>query len=354
MSNVKKRALSLDILKLISCFGVIIIHVSGHGLRDIPSGSVSWYFAVFWDSTARFAVPVFLMCTGAVMLRTDRELSVKRVYTHYFWRILRTLLFWSWAYYMFTILGQYFLTGWFEPNGFINALTETLRFNHHLHLYYLQMLLLFYIALPALRVFVRSASESEFQYALIIWFALGIALPLLRKYPPVNIMHGVISYYEINFVWSAIGYTLLGYGLHSGKLTTKSAKHYALTFIFGLVFTFSMTAYLCLKTGSVNTDFMEGMSPGPALMAYGIFGYMKSRFSECDTQSKPLKTLVDASFCIYLVHHFFVMVFRQIGFSVANYHAAYQVPLVTCIVFALSFVAWQVLKRIPIVKDYLI
>ena len=161
----QKRSLALDAMKLLACVGVAVIHLSGYGLELFPIGSFSWLSSAFWDSLARFAVPVFFMCTGALMLPPARRLDAKTVWKKYFLRVLIILLFWSWAYYMLVVAGQYLLIYWAEENFFLNSITHTLRFDHFFHLYYLQILLLLYALLPVLRVFARAAGEKEMRYA---------------------------------------------------------------------------------------------------------------------------------------------------------------------------------------------
>jgi surface polysaccharide O-acyltransferase-like enzyme len=349
----KSRSAAPDIVKLIACIGVIVIHVSGQGVVDYTLGSAGWFSCVLWDSLVRFAVPVFFMCTGSLMLDPARSLPIRRIYKQYFLRVLWILLFWAWAYYIFTVVGQFLTTGWYEPHGFLNSIIQTLRFNHHLHLYYLQMLLLVYVCLPVLRVFVRAADEKEQNYAVLVWLLLGIALPLLRKYYPFSWFGGMVGFYEINMAYSALGYTLLGWVMASRMVNRAYLNRYMLMFAAGAIVTFGGTVAASLLTGTVNTDFMEGMSPGPALMAAGLFGAVRI-LAEGKASSARLAVLTKASFCVYLIHHFFVMIFRYVGIDVFCFAPAAEIPLETAAVFGLSLAGWWVLSKIPFVKDHLI
>ena len=348
-----RRGAAPDIMKIIACVGVIIIHVSSQGVSEYELGAFGWLSSTFWDSIARFAVPVFFMCTGMLMLDPARDLPVKKLYKKYFLRVLWILLFWAWAYYIFTIVGQYVLTGWWEPNGFLNSILQTLRFNHHLHLYYLQMLLLVYVFMPLLRVFVRSADEKEQNYAVLIWLLLGIVLPLLRNYYPFSWFGGMTGFYAINMAYSALGYTLLGYVMGSRPPQREHLGRYLIAFVCGFVLAFGGTVATSLLSGAVDTNFMEGMSPGPALMAIGLFGAVRI-LAEGKESSEKLRKLTKASFCIYLIHHFFVMIFRYVGFGVFLFAPIAEIPFETAVIFILSLGGWWVLSKIPFVKDHLI
>ena len=215
MSEVKGRALAPDVIKLAACAGVIVIHTSGYGLSLFETGSFEWLSCTFWDCLARFAVPVFFMCTGALMLAPERRLTGRDIFRRYFLRVLIILLVWAWLYYVYNVAGTYLFTGWLEPGWLWNSVRETLRFNHHLHLYYLQILLLLYAALPVLRALVRGATERELDWAVFLGAVLGICWPLFRLWPPLAWLGGITAQYPLNMCWSALGYALLGYVMSS-------------------------------------------------------------------------------------------------------------------------------------------
>lgn len=347
------RDLAPDVLKLIACVGVIVIHVCGQGVTLFEIGSFDWLVCTFWDSLARFAVPVFFMCTGAMMLSPERDLTVKRIYKQYFFRILIILLFWAWVYYIFRVLGEYIVTKWLAPGFLLDSVKETLRFNHHLHLYYLQILLLFYVCLPVFRSFVKSATYGEQKYAVILWLVLGIAAPLLLHYRPFSYLGGLLPVMQINMVWSAAGYALLGHMMYTREPERKHLKVFVLMFLAGLLLTFGCTVASSLISGSVDLNFLEGMSPGPALCTAGLFGSVRIVCRGRDSNAK-IARLTKASFCVYLIHHFFIMVFRQIGFDVTLFSPLIEVPVEAAAVIVLSLVGWKILSVIPFVKDHLI
>mgnify|MGYP000797006805 FL=1 len=146
MPGGRGRELAPDVIKLAACAGVIVIHTSGYGLKLFEIGSFSWLSCTLWDCLARFAVPVFFMCTGALMLPPERRLTGRDIFRRYFLRVLVILLVWAWLYYVYGVVGNYIFTGWLEPGWLLNSVVHTLCFDHHLHLYYLQILLLLYAA----------------------------------------------------------------------------------------------------------------------------------------------------------------------------------------------------------------
>ena len=113
------------------------------------------------------------------------------------------------------VVGNYIFTGWLEPGWLLNSVVHTLCFDHHLHLYYLQILLLLYAALPVLRALVRGATEKELDWAIFLWAVLGIGWPLLKLWPPLAWLGGITPQYPLNMCWAALGYALLGHVMNS-------------------------------------------------------------------------------------------------------------------------------------------
>src|ERR1700712_776037 len=84
-------------LRLIALFAVIVLHASAPLLSryaEVPMGD--WFAANVYNSLVRFAVPVFVMITGALLLYREYELGdfLKRRLT----RVIYPFLFWSLVY----------------------------------------------------------------------------------------------------------------------------------------------------------------------------------------------------------------------------------------------------------------
>ena len=290
------RDSSIDLLKAMAVMGVVVIHTTA-GRLTTQIGSLPWYAALLGNALCRAAVPVFLMCSGMLFFDPERELTIRRLFTRYIPRILSVLCLWSLIYRLSHTAG---------------------------HLYYLQILLLFYTSVPLVRVFVRHASRKELWYALGFWFLLGILLPTVKRVFP---MGGIPGQWAMNMTYAAIGYGLLGYALKR-----KPLKYGVLLFSAGLVLTFGLTVYCSLRKQLLCTTFLEGMSVGPALMAAGI----TSALSGVSRVPRFFSCVSEHSLGIFLVHVFFLG--RVDG----------------VLVFVCSYLAAVLLSKIPYAKRWLI
>lgn len=350
-AGIQKRNSAIDLLKMISIFGVLVIHISSSGYSDFPIQSFNWYATAFWSALIRFAVPVFFMCSGALMLDPKKEITPKALYTKYLPRILIALFFWAAAYEAYHLFQLYRAGGALPPGSIWASFKNLLLFRHHFHLYYLHIIILVYAFLPMTRILIRHASKEQLMYAIAIWFFLGIVLPFAANFYPFTLLSKILARYSINTTYAAIGYGIMGYYLK--KYPPRHAYRFGLLFLLGFCIVFCGTVLGSSLRGSLVTNFLEGMSPGVAFLAIGLFGVVTALFSN-KPAGKPVMKLSAASFCIYLVHDFFNLIFRDLHVDISILPSALSIPMLAVINLLLSFLVYLVLSRIPVVKTYLV
>ena len=166
-----KRDTGLDAVRALAIVMVTLIHAAGPVLSALPPGEGDWWAALLWSGPARMAVPLFFMCSGALML--SRPVSGRRLLCHNLPRILTAMFFWSFVYRLMDLYDAGALNG----AGIWGAVKATLLFQHEFHFYYLHILLVVYAFLPALGVFVRAATRRELEYLLGVWLVVGSSAP---------------------------------------------------------------------------------------------------------------------------------------------------------------------------------
>ena len=66
----------IDNLKVIALFAVIVLHTASPLLMDFKKADTSdWLVGDFYNALVRFAVPVFVMITGALLLHREYEIG---------------------------------------------------------------------------------------------------------------------------------------------------------------------------------------------------------------------------------------------------------------------------------------
>ena len=340
------RDLSIDILKAIAIFGVIIIHTCSY---NYEIASVNWITSVFWGSAARASVPIFFMCSGALLLAPRKNFSTKRFFKKKVLRILVAMLFWAMAYKVFHLLVGHNLS----IANIFQSFKEVLLFNQEFHLYFLQIILIVYLFLPITKIITEHATKRQLEYSLVLWFALGIVFPTVYIYWPFTLLSDIPMQYKISMTYSAIGYGLLGYYLKQYPLQNR--KGYTVLTIIGFLITFGGTYISSSRQGVLDPHFLEGMSVGVCILAAGIFGIcISAKSPENKIIRKSAVYLSKASFCIFLTHLFFIYALSSLGITAAILPTAVSIPLVAIIILICSTLTYEVLSRIPIVNEWLI
>lgn len=356
LSPAPRRDIPADVLKCICCICVVVIHSSSRPITELSVHSFDWYCALFYGSLCRFAVPIFFMVTGALLLDPAKKMSLKKIYVNYFLRMLGCLFFWALIYELYFYIAFVILYGTRTPNWLWLSLKDVFTFEHHFHLYYLQILLLFYVMLPVVRAFVAGADRKTLRYALIVWFILGVCFPFLRLFEPFASLDGIPAQYPIQMAYSSLGYGLLGYYIKTSKLEKRHEKYFILTFVLGFLAIYVPTIIVSHIQGSCFNALFESFTPPTTALVIGIYGWAIIRFRDKTEADCPrIVKFSKMSFSVYLTHHFFVMFLREVfKYTWYCWFPLINVPLQTVFVLACCFVAYFILKRIPGVRKVLI
>jgi len=101
--DTKKRNISFDLLRIISAFSVVMLHVSGEYIYRYQVGSLEFSLSNFMNSISRFGVPVFVMISGAIFLSESKMVSIKTLWCKNIFRMCLVFGIWSFSYYVYQI-----------------------------------------------------------------------------------------------------------------------------------------------------------------------------------------------------------------------------------------------------------
>lgn len=343
---------SVDILKAIAIFFVLMIHTLASGIEIFQINTVNWYSTIFWGSFVRSAVPLFFMCSGALLLNPKKEITIKNLYTKNIARIIIALFFWASAYEAFSILIA-ISNGTFYMSMIKEAIKRILFFDHHFHLYFLHIMIIVYMFLPATKVLCKYLDVKTYKYILVIWSIVTIIYPFILMYPKFQSIASIPRRWILNFTYGSIGYTMLGD--YMNRYSSKKPRFYALVFISGVLATIIGMIYFSNYAPSYRLILWDGASPTVLMMAYGLYGFIKhsSNLTNNLKFTNFASNIAKASFCIYLIHDFFNIIFRSIDITI-NSNAFFMIPAMSILNIILSFIVYLILRRIPVVKTYLI
>lgn len=344
---VQTRSQAVDLVKTVAICGVLMVHVTAPALTGGETGSPPWLCALLWACVSHMCVPLFLMTSGALLLDPARPLTLKKLYTKNFPRLLAALLFWAVCYKLFALC----LHGMTVP-GLIQAAKEVVLFRHEEHLYYLHIMLLVYAFVPITRLLADHADRRQLEYLLGLWFLLGILYPTVRTFWPFTLLVGIPKQWLMNMTYASIGYTLLG-----RYITAYHARGRRPFWILSIAAGAAMAFFGCwaasMAAGQADTHFLEGMGVPMWLLAVGIYGLCQSASIPAGLR-RTAEYLSKASFCVFLTHIFFLKAFSRLGVNALMGPVAVTAPLVAALLLGCGCLVYEVLRRVPVVREYLI
>ena len=333
-----QRVVYLDILRIIATFAVIFLHVS---CREYYSAFISydWYLAVFNGSLVRWAVPIFVMISGALFLNPAKDIPFKDLLTQKVFRLLKIYLFW-WIFYSVVMSSCSLLFG--DTIGLPFSYDFLMpRF----HLWFLPMLMGIYLLIPFLRII--AADDKLLRWALLIWIIyLAGSTFLIVNIPQITPL------FAMNIVVGHTGYFLLGYYLSKVSIPSKQRKVIYLLGIFGFILTIAGNVILSIHDGKSNDQFLDTLSVFVVFMAAALFVFIKEISPKIENKTARFVEYVRFDlFGIYLTHALWLTVLnRAVLRNLCN--QAITIPLIAIAVFVLSLYTTKLIRKIPFLKKF--
>jgi surface polysaccharide O-acyltransferase-like enzyme len=333
-------------LRLIALYAVIILHCTSPLLAaygKVPM--VDWWMGDFLNALVRFAVPVFVMITGALLLNREYEIGdfLKKRLT----RVVIPFLFWSLVYIWYSWYNEDITFGsdiWFD----IKQVLHLLKTGAAYHLWYVYMLIGLYFFIPVIGKFVRNASEKEIRYFLIVWFVvMFISQPYLAHINPSVDMH-----YFAGFA----GYLVLGHYLAYKDFNNKHLRAWmVLLFVLGICIIAFGSRLLIGHPEYPGTMFYEPVNPAVMLLSASIFLIVKNTVPKVPPFIVRLRDFTGRyNYGIYLAHAL-VLVFLEDPFGI-NYKLCtpiVSIPLTALIAFVISLLLVWLINKIPLVGKWI-
>lgn len=344
------RIVYVDMLRILSIIAVIVLHYTAEVLTSTNNfNSSAWWISNGFNSISRFAVPVFFMISGAMILRTNirsyREFYAKRVIP-----LLIPLLTWSLIYGLYN---QYYIIR-SNMNAYEFAIDFGFRLltdRNYVHLWFLYAIIAIYMTVPLISKFIRSCSERDLRYYLLFWFIVSIAYRFIsdavfratEQYINIPIMN-------IPFFMGFLGYFILGHYLFHFNLPLKAKN---LLYNLGIVSFFLTpvaTYFASMHSGVLDEMFYGNYSITVFFMSVGLFIFFKEKEPHLSKSvnhkvQKLIGSISKASFSIYLIHLLVEMMLSgrtEVDASLPE--AALRLLINIGIIFAISYVTVKVLN----------
>jgi len=351
---VKKRIYSYDIIRIVAASAVVMVHVAAPFITRSPIGSDPFVCANTFGALSRLGVQMFVMLSGALILREEREYTFRTMFKSIS-KLLILLAVWSvfYAVVLPLVLGQELIL-----HDVIIAFWDG-----HYHLWYLFMLIGLHLITPILRIFAKKQNAK-----MVLYF---VALAVLFEYlPPITnffytkygaaeeVFLEYADKFRIGLITEYTAYYLLGWYLTTVELTKKvRCGIYSLGFL-GILLTVLGSVYYSEGRYRAYHVFYPNHTINVFFYSVAAFVLLHYLFRDRQIGKRTMKCLSKISgltLGIYVIHVFVLeMILKNIPDIpqlIQNGSVVVTILLLWLAVVVISLLVAYLISEIPIVKN---
>lgn len=332
----------IDLLKVISAMTIVLLHTSSISYSFYSQDSLPierlvlkelWYIS-------RFAVPVFVMITGFLLLQKDKIITWEIAIKKYSFRMIIVLLTIGLC---FTWLETIFDSKEIAISQLPDVLYNLSTGQTWDHLWYLYMLIGLYLVLPVVKAFTDHSNPRETDIALVILCLFTIILPFLQT------TYGFEFSIKLPVNSAYLFYLLLGYRIGTTDLSGKAK--YILPFLSTVLISSVILVWYQEESG--KTIPMGYESPQICLLSASIFSLFTYSTIKREKTIACLKKLSALSFGVYVFHPLWLNIITKLfHFNPLSYHM-FSMTAVFVLVIILSLITTVIYRKIPYIGKYI-
>ncbi len=330
-SGTRDSVFYLHLLRCLASIAVVAIHVAGP-FRElwglIPDSQ--WLAAIAANSQARWAVPIFMMITGALLLSDPRPFDPEHYVRR---RLLRTVIpFAGWSLIYLAIRGV--------GDDPWQALLSLNRQPAWYHLWFFYDFIPLYFVIPLLLPLRERLRRGLILPVLLSWSALTLWDLLASGSSPVPDL----------LLYS--GYLLLGWYLFN-RDNRRQLRLWVLAGLLSLAAGFFGSWWLTASGGEYSIRFMGYKGLNTLLVAGMLFVVLQTQGNRLRGRIRQLTLFISChSLGIYLLHPLLLIPVRNLENGIYELfgHNLVAIPLLTLLVVAGSLLLSWLLSRTPLLR----
>ncbi|UKJ08257.1 acyltransferase [Solitalea lacus] len=327
-----------DSLRALTTIAVIILHVTAPLLTSMES-LTDWWIGNIIESLVRFSVPVFFMLTGALLF--DKEYSISIFLKKRFFRVVIPFIFWSIPYILFSLTLKVMHKEHLDYFQVFTFIIDQFKNGSSYHLWFVYTLLGIYLFTPIISKWIRSSTNKEILYFLIIWL-----ITVLFTYPILSIFETKV---DLSYFNGFLGYTILGYYLRKVNFESTRKKDSIAIFLFfpGLIITIAGTYFLFILKGEKDELYYSYLTFNVLMCAIGVYLYVKDKYVKNQFILKFLNLINRFSYGIYLVHVLILIFLTKAGITCFFIHPLIGIPATTILCLTFSVLIIYIVNKLP-------
>lgn len=346
MENNKIKKTYIEYLRVAAMIAVVLSHIGSTAASDFPSDYHTMSGAVFSSvvNLLHFAVPVFFMISGALMLNPAKEITIEKLVKKYILKYALVILVFGWGY---AFIEEVFNDRSISLGHFVRSFYNMLQRKTWAHMWYLYALLGVLLLLPVLRLIAQHFSEKQIKYWICVCMIFLSVVPMIELWTGKK--SGIVFPINREFIF----YMLLGFWLEYGHLRIAKKKAVA-----GIVLSipFLVAGAFLKSLQGLNLGMGEYYSPAVVIYSVCIFSLFKNSDVFARFEGGPVRNVVsflsEVSFGVYLVHMFWInLAFKLFELNPYRLNIFVGIFGLGGMTLVLSVAAAYILKKIPLIKE---
>lgn len=314
---VKERVFWLDVARVFAIISITLNHAVNrtfdmHENTMLEFSTISLGLSVFKGFVqvlSRIGVPIFLMITGALLLKRDytKEGSLNKFYKRNWTSLLLTAEVWYLIIFAYKSLAPDSL---FRTKGIVAALIQLvcnqlfINQDTFTSMWYMPMILCVYLVIPFIAVGVQKFERKLLLIPLSIAFLSAFMVPNVNS--AVSLVSGNTDGSLISFALSVTNlfsmyviYVVLGYWISDGVLERIKSPLLIIVTVFAFVLTSVYQVWAFTRPGNYIVEYN---STGVLITAILLFECFRRFGNGLLKIKKPVTVISEISFGIYFVH----------------------------------------------------
>ena len=341
----KERVYYLDYLRVLAMFSVMIGHSACRYWETVDVNSRSFVELNIYQALLRWAVPVFVMISGALFL--NRNIALSKLYSKYILRMVTAFVVWTVFYAIVSKEGAY-------------SFPFNLLYGHY-HMWYIYMCIFLYMVSPLLNKLICNYKWVKiFLISVVTICFLGTqAIVMFGDFISRDIAESTIAW---KILYSRVGssvdilgylfYFVLGYHLNTVEIKKPVRIVMYVLGILGGISTFWLDQIMTINTQVACSTYYNAVTINILLQSAAIFIFFKN----IDFKKNAfISKLAQYTFGAYLVHAFFIELLDRCyhinGFIVDAFVGCFFVGV---LVMFLSYLVSFALNNMPVINKYIV
>ncbi|WP_096388194.1 MULTISPECIES: acyltransferase family protein [Hafnia] len=324
-----ERDNSIDIARVVSCFLVVMTHVTAYWNYKFQP---VWETVNFYNSLSRCAVPIFVMISGILLIKDN--IDPLTFYRKKLPKAVCVLFSWSLFYYIF----------YNKDISSLGFIVKIFTGQAMYHLWYLYFLIGMYFMTPFISFSYYKMNEKQRFFVFMIILAL-FQLNVFKSLTGISIQ----SKFNLDSMVSLTWYMFVGKLIYDSREKVAKSTILFLTFLSSVFSTAAFTSIYSNYIGRPEQAFLDNFALNTFIAACSLF-LLCTKINNKFIVNLSNK-ISGYTFAIYCIHPAILIPLKQNVWELSwTNPMIYFLPLVCVFMFTSSLIVAAILKRIPIIR----